>query len=181
MSKTVIGVFETFEDARAAREALEMSGQRYDRAVVQRGDEFVSRMESTAPTAEGEDLRRGIQQFLEELGMKSPGEQRPIASEDGVLVVVTPDARAEAIAAFMDEHGAVDIDERRGRATNIGKEPRGATGFEAQVGGRTPPGMEEGEPGWTGSTDTGHSNPAERKRSEAEHESRRTCARIFNC
>lgn len=180
MSKTVIGVFETFEDARAAREALELSGQRYDRAVVQNGEEFVERMRSTAPTPEGEDLRRGVQQFLEEIGLKSPDEERPIASEDGVLVVVAPDARAEAIAAFMDEHGAVDIDERRGRATNIGKE-RGATGHEARVGGRTPPGMEKGEPGWTGSTDTGHPNPAERRRSEAEHESRRTCARIFNC
>lgn len=178
MSKTVIGVFETFEQARSAREALEMSGQRYDRAVVERGGEFVSRMETTAPTSEGEDLRRGVQRFLEEIGLKSPEEDRPIGSNDGVLVVVTPDARADDIAAFMDEHGAVDIDARRGRATDIGK-ARTASGHEASVGGRTPPGMPEGEPGWTGSSDTGQPNPAER-RPETEHGSRR-CARIFNC
>lgn len=180
MSKTVIGVFETVADARAAREALELSGRTYDRALVQTGEEFVERMQSPAATSEGEDLRRGVQQFLEEIGLRSPEAERPIASGDGILVVVTPDAGADAVAAFMDERGAVDIDARRGRATDVGKE-RGATGHEARVGGRTPPGMPRGEPGWTGSTDTGHPNPAERRRSEAEHESRRTCARIFNC
>jgi len=180
MSKTVIGVFETIADARRAREALEQSGLTYDRALVQTGAEFVDRMRVPAASTEGEDLRRGIGRFLEEIALKSPEEERPIAPADGIVVAVTPNEGAERIAEFLDEHGALDIDTRRGRATNLGKTRR-ATGHEPKVAGRTPPGTPKGEPGWTDSTDTGASNRAERQRSEAQHESRRTCARVFNC
>lgn len=171
MSKTVIGLFETPRDARAALDALEHSDSRFERVLVQTGAELAERMRSMAPGDEAEHLWRGARQLFEELGVRTPTDARPINPDDGVLMVVVPNEGADATAAFLDDHGAIDIEARSGRLTEMG-EDNIASGLNPGVGGRIPPNAE--------STQTGA--PAREKgRSEAENRARQTCARIFNC
>ena len=180
MSKTVIGVFESFGNASAALDALESSDLPHEGVKLQSSADFVAGSQLPPADDESAELRRGLEQFMAEIGLTAPRTLRPIEPDDGILMVVAPNDGADAIAQFLDEQGAIDIDARAGRATDDGPDEHRASGLEAKVGGRTPPGMQKGVPGWTGSNPTAAS-AAEHRRTEAERASRQTCARIFNC
>ena len=172
MSKTVIGLFASPQDARGALDALEHSDSRFDRVLVLRGAELVERLRSAAPGDEAEELWRGARQLFQEYD-GAPGGTRPIHADDGVLMVVVPNEWADSTAALLDEHGAIDLDTRAGRLTETG-ELRRASGLNPKHGGRIPPGMRQDE--------AGRDEPSPReRRTDAEDRARQTCARIFNC
>lgn len=174
MSKTVIGLYESPQDARAALDALEHSDSRFDRVLVLRGAELAERLRSAAPGDDAEELWRGARQLFQEYD-GAPTGARPIHSDDGVLMVVVPNEWADSTAAFLDEHGAIDLDTRTGRLTETGDaEVHRATGLNPHHGGRIPPGMREDEAG-------GNEPMPRERRADAEHRARQTCARIFNC
>lgn len=174
MSKTVIGLFASPQDARVALDALEHSNSRFERVLVLRGTELAERLRSAAPGDEAEELWRGARQLFQEYDA-APAGAGPIHSDDGVLMVVVPNEWADSTAAFLDEHGAIDLDTRAGRLTETGDvEVHRASGLNPQHGGRIPPGMREDE--------AGENEPLQReRRAGAEHRARQTCARIYNC
>lgn len=174
MSKTVIGLYESPQEARAALDALEHSDNRFDRVLVLRGAELVERLRSAAPGDDAEELWRGARQLFQEYD-GAPGGARPIHADDGVLMIVVPNEWADSTAAFLDEHGAIDLDTRAGRLTETGDaDVRRASGLNPRHGGRIPPGMKQDE--------AGRNEPSSReRRADAEDRARQTCARIFNC
>jgi len=168
MSKTVIGLYASPQDARGALDALEHSDSRFERVLVLRGAELVERLRSAAPGDEAEELWRGARQLFQEYD-GAPGGARPIHADDGVLMVVVPNESADSTAAFLDEHGAIDLDTRAGRLTETGDvDVRRASGLNPQHGGRIPPGMEQ--------DGAGRDEPLPRERRADQ-----TCARIYNC
>lgn len=174
MSKTVIGLFASPQDARAALDALEHSDSRFERVLVLRGAELAERLRSAAPGDEAEELWRGARQLFQEYD-DTPTGARPIHADDGVLMVVVPNEWADATAAFLDEHGAIDLDTRAGRLTETGDvDVRRATGLNPHHGGRIPPGMREEQA-------RGDDPLPRERRADAASRARQTCARIFNC
>ena len=169
MSKTVIGLFATQAEADATLDALEHSDFRFERVLVLNGATLVDRLHAATPGDEAEELWRGARELFYEYD--APGGKRPIRSDDGVLMVVVPNEYADTTAAFLDEHGAIDIDTRAGRLTEVGDvEVHRATGLNPGHGGRTPPHMQD-EP----------DEPVRReRRGDTENRARQTRARIFD-
>lgn len=171
MSKTVMGLFASPADARAALDALEHSDSRFERVLVLRGAELTERLRAATPSDDAEELWRSARELFREYD--TPASRRPIQADDGVLMVVVPNEWAESTAAFLDEHGAIDLDTRRGRLTEVGDvDVRRASGLNPHHGGRTPLGAQ---------ADTGDSNEVARRerRGEAEGLARPTRARII--
>lgn len=169
MSKTVIGLFASPTDARAALDALEHSDSRFERVLVLRGAELTERLGAATPSDDAEELWRGARELFGQYD-DTPMSRRPIQSEDGVLMVVVPNEWAESTAAFLDEHGAIDLDTRRGRLTETGDvDVRRASGLNPNHGGRIPP---------SAPSDSDEVARRER-RSEADKIARQTRARII--
>lgn len=160
MSKTVIGLFASPADARAALDALEHSTSRFERVLVLKGADLIERLRAAAPGDQAEELWRAARELFREY--ETPTSRRPIQSEDGILMVVTPNEWAESTAAFLDEHGAIDLDTRRGRLTETGDvDVRRASGINPHHGGRIPPGTPPG------GADSNEVAPREQRRTEA--------------
>lgn len=168
MSKTVIGLFASPAEARAALDALEHTDSRFERVLVLKGADLIERLQAATPGDQAEELWRATRELFREY--ETTTSRRPIQAEDGILMVVVSNEWAESTAAFLDEHGAIDLDTRRGRLTETG-EVRRASGLNPHHGGRVPPGTQSDDDAVAQRTG----------RAEAEGLARQTCARIFSC
>lgn len=172
MSKTVIGFYPSPQDARAALDALEQSDLRFDRVLVQTGAELFERLRAAHSSDTPDTWRGAREQLFQEYGGE-PACARLVGGNDGVLMVVVTDEHADDTAAFLDEHGALDIDTRGGRLTESG-DVRRASGLAPRHGGRTPTETESNQ------SQLGDPAQRDKRRSDTELRSRQTCARVFN-
>lgn len=149
MAKTVIALFDNIGRATDAVDALRAAGFADARIEVLGGEEFLRRSELPAAEHDRERLGPAIKKFFDEIGLTTPappptkGEYYPIERDDAVVLLEAGDERAEAAAAVLDRHGAVNIEERKKKS---GTSTHRASGLEPDTSGRTPPSLRETEP-----------------------------------
>lgn len=113
MSKTVIAVFDSIEQARAAAQALRASGFDAGCLRVQTGEQLLARgAAADAPLA----------RFLAETAAGAAS-ARMLGARDSVIVLEGADERAEEAAAILDAHGAIDLEARRRASGTEGTPP----------------------------------------------------------
>ncbi len=117
MSTTLVGLFDTRAEAEATCSKLEAAG--IDRSLMHIShDEAAEVLDSARPGAHPDKEQGAVRRFFAELFGSSDPQSAAHFSEgvrrgNAVLTVhVANEARADAISDLMEDHGAVDVDER---------------------------------------------------------------------
>lgn len=126
MTNTVVGIFDEYEDAVAARDKLMDAGIDTDSIQVasERGEQYVQEPEQ--PDRRGFFARLfGLGDSDENAGHYAEAVRR---GSTAVTVTVDDDIRVETVSRVLDECGAIDVDERVDRWRQSGY-----TGFDAKA------------------------------------------------
>ncbi|MFL6653759.1 MAG: DUF2382 domain-containing protein [Sulfurifustis sp.] len=116
MTKIVVGLFENMESAQRAMQALEAEGFARENIELRSGDQVVRQMQSDTGES-GDGIWASIKRFFSGGSTESRTagtEWRGMSESEALLAVHADDATAEDAAELMDEHGAVDLEERLG-------------------------------------------------------------------
>jgi uncharacterized protein (TIGR02271 family) len=135
-----MGLFDNREHAHMAIQDLRAAGVAQNRIDLRMGDQLISQYGAGSSHEDDEGFWAGIRRFfgmsderITDRGIEnlSPG--------DALVIVHADDELAERAADILDEHGALDVDERRATAPHAGEaEPGRATTASGQEQHRIP-------------------------------------------
>lgn len=131
MAKTVMGLFDNRENAQTAVRDLESAGIVREHIDVRMSEELLSQYGGASAREEDEGFWGSVRRFFGMSEERDIGEGiQGMSPGDALVVVHADDAQADRVAEILDEHGAVDVDERRMGAPE--------TGLRTEAGRATP-------------------------------------------
>lgn len=144
MAKTVMGLFDNREHAQRAVDDLQSAGISRNHIDLRMGQELVSQYGARSMREDDEGFWSSVRSFfgMSEGRITDQGIEG-VGPEDALVTVHADDELAERAADILDEHGAIDVDERRAGAPGVSGETSRAPAAGAEAERRIPVAEEE--------------------------------------